>query len=285
MNTVQHILTEWTAKFSTDSIIKKFLFSIIAYILIRIAFKAVHFLIDRLTIPTDQALKVKKSLHYIRRLVFILCLLPIWLANMRNILTFMGLFSAGLAFAFKDVISSILGWVIIVMNKPFQTGDRIQIGNVAGDIMEINTFYTTILEVNQSTTQSTGNFISIPNIKLLMEPVFNETKIFPYAWGELYIYLTLDSNWELAKDILQKIAGKYLGAIVEEAKESITDAWKKYPIFYTKLNPMIYTSIEQGRIVLTLRFMAGARNARNMQHQVYEEVLKQFSVYEDIKLK
>ena len=206
----------------------------------------------------------------------------------KDIFTFLGIFSAGLAFAFRDVLASFLGWVIINTQKPFGIGDRIKIGKSLGDVLAVDWFYTTIIEViendNKTYGQSTGRITYIPNIKVLTEQLINETNSFPFTWNEIEINLTLKSNWKKAKDILITIANDKVGDIEQEAKDSLSIASKTLPIYYENLSHTIYTSMEQGRVCLNLRFICKARNFRNLEHALVEEILEEFSKHEDIEL-
>ena len=77
---------------------------------------------------------------------FSICLLligSIWISEVDSFATFIGLVSAGLTIALKDPIVNIAGWLFIIIRKPFEVGDRIQIGSQAGDIIDIRVFQFT----------------------------------------------------------------------------------------------------------------------------------------------
>ena len=78
---------------------------------------------------------------------------------------FLGLFTAGLAIALKDPLTNIAGWIFILTRKPFNLGDRIQIGETAGDVIDLRLFQFTLLEIGNwvDSDQSTGRIIHIPN--------------------------------------------------------------------------------------------------------------------------
>ena len=210
------------------------------------------------------------------------CALPIC------ILTFLGIFSAGLAFAFRDLVASFLGWLIINTQKPFKIGDRIKLGKSLGDVIAIDWFSTTIIEVmendNKTYGQSTGRITHIPNIKVLTEELINETNSFPFTWNELEISLTLKSNWKKAKILLMSIANDKVGDIEQEAKYSLNIASKTLPIYYENLSHTVYTSMEPRRVCLNLRLICKSRNYRNLQHALVEAILDEFSKHEDIEL-
>ncbi|MCY6369125.1 mechanosensitive ion channel family protein [Clostridium ganghwense] len=274
-------------KFQTVSILVKLIITIALFILLHLINRSTFKVINRINWSSHQTIKYKKIFSVINKIFFILLIIPIWIYESKDILTFLGLFSAGLAFAFKDLVSNFLGWLIINSHKPFQVGDRIKIGDSIGDILEIDWFYTTIIEVTQTNKtygQSTGRLVYIPNIKLLSVEVINETNTFPYTWNELEITLTLNSNWKKAKDLIMNIAKNELGNIEEDAKHSLEIASKTHPIYYQNLSHTIYTSIDVGKIVLTLRFICRSRNFRNIEHNIVESILTEFEKQKDINM-
>ncbi|WMJ79143.1 mechanosensitive ion channel [Clostridium sp. MB40-C1] len=274
-------------KFKSVGILVKLIITIILFIFFHFINKSLFKFIDKINLTSKKTIKYKKVISIISKIIYIIIIIPVWIYESKDILTFLGLFSAGLAFALKDLVSNFLGWIIINSRKPFDVGDRINIGDSTGDVLEIDWFYTTIIEVTQTNKtygQSTGRLVYIPNIKLISTDVINETNTFPYTWNELDIVLTNNSNWEKAKHLIMNIAKKELGDIEVEAKESLEIASKTHPIYYPNLSHTVYTSIDEGKIILTLRFICRSRNFRNLEHDIIENILIEFKKHEDIKL-
>ncbi|WP_034868174.1 mechanosensitive ion channel family protein [Clostridium lundense] len=274
-------------KFQAVGTLPKFVLTIILLIGLYIINKAVVNFINNINWSSQRTIKFKKACSAFIKIIFFVLITPIWVYESKDILTFLGLFSAGMAFAFKDLVSSFLGWVIINSHKPFVVGDRIKIGDSVGDVLQIDWFYTTIIEVTQNNKiygQSTGRLTNIPNIKILSAEVISETSTFPYTWNEIQFNLSLDSNWQKAKEIIINVAGKEIGNIQDEVKESLDVASKTHPIYYQNLSHTVYTSIDLGKIVLTLRFICGSRNFRNLEHSIVESVLIEFKKYDDVQL-
>ena len=242
--------------------------------------KGIRSLIDKSKFDSKHILKYKKTMSLCINILSAIVIIPIWMGKNENILTFLGIFSAGLAFAFRDVVASFMGWLVINSEKPFQIGDRIKLGEIIGDVLAVDWFYTTIIEViedeNKTYGQSTGRITHIPNIKVLTDELINETNSFPFTWNELEINLTLKSNWKKAKDILMAIANDKAGDIEQEAKDALSIASKTLPIYYENLSHTIYTSIEPGSICLKLRLICKARNYRNLKHMLIEDILEEF---------
>jgi small-conductance mechanosensitive channel len=208
----------------------------------------------------------------------------IWLEAIRSLGTFLGLLSAGLAIALKDLVASLAGWMFILWRRPFQLGDRIQIGTHAGDVIDIRIFQFTLLEIGNwvAADQSTGRIIHVPNARLFTETLANYTSQFEFIWNEIPVLVTFESNWRKAKEILQRIVEEKVGGIVTDAEKAIRAASRRFWIHFRTLTPKIYTSVEDSGVLLTLRFVCPARARRGKAEEIWEAVLDAFAAEEDI---
>jgi len=285
---VSTFLLELGLRFETVSVLIRLIITLVLIIIFHLLKKSVCLFVDKSNFVSKDIIKYKKISSLIINILSAILIIPIWMYESKDIFTFLGIFSAGLAFAFRDVLASFLGWLIINTQKPFGIGDRIKIGKILGDVLAVDWFYTTVIEVmendNKTYGQSTGRITYIPNIKVLTEELINETNSFPFTWNEIEINLTIKSNWKKAKDLLMAIANDKIGDIEQEAKDSLSIASKTLPIYYENLSHIIYTSIESGRVCLCLRFISKARNFRNLEHTLIENILEEFSKHEDIEL-
>jgi small-conductance mechanosensitive channel len=238
-------------------------------------------------------LKVKdvKNRYYwsngIRYTLFIITLIiivGIWLKEFSSLATFLGLLAAGLAVALKDPIVNLTAWIFILVRKPFTVGDRIQIGEHAGDIIDIRVFQLTLNEIGNwvDADQSTGRMIHIPNGKVFTETQANYTQGFSHLWNEIGVLITFESNWEKAKKILNTIIRKHTSQYTTSAKEKLIEASKKFMIFYNTLSPNIYTSVKDSGVMLTIRYICEPRKRRSTEHEIWEDILTEFAKHEDI---
>jgi len=78
-------------------------------------------------------------------LTFILILF-IFSSKLSGISTALGVAGAGVAFALQEVIASFAGWLAIMFGNFFRTRDRVQLGGIKGDVMDIGLLRTTIME-------------------------------------------------------------------------------------------------------------------------------------------
>ncbi|KGM95318.1 mechanosensitive ion channel protein [Clostridium novyi A str. 4552] len=285
---MQKLILNLTDQFKNTNIAMKLLVTLIIVFSSYFLIKSISNIIDKSNFCSRDTIKYKKVISSTFKFICIILILPIWMYDYKDLFAFLGIFSAAVAFACRDVVGNFIGWITIHTQKPFEMGDRIKIGHSLGDVLEIGWFYTTIIEVtttdNKTYGQSTGRLISIPNIKLLTKEIINETNSFPYTWIEINTLVSLDSNWKKAKEIILSIANKKLGNVEEEAKDALDIASKTLPINYQNLSHTIYTSIDDGKIVLTLRFICRARNFRNLHHYITEDILTEFAKHSDINL-
>jgi len=153
----------------------------------------------------------QKALGYSFTILGILIVSLVWIEDVRSAATYFGLVSAGIAIALKDPLTNIVGWGFILWRKPFQVGDRIEIGPYAGDVVDQRVFLFSMMEIGNwvSADQSTGRILHIPNGIIFSHAVANFTHGPRYIWNEIPILVTFESDWEKAKSILQEIADRY----------------------------------------------------------------------------
>jgi len=208
----------------------------------------------------------------------------LWFKGFQSIATYLGLLSAGLAIALKDLVSNFAGWLFIISRRPFSVGDRIQIGNYAGDVIDTRVFQFTLLEIGNwvNADQSTGRIIHIPNGMVLSEVLANYSKGFQYIWNEVPVLITFESNWEKAKRILLKIANTHAEHLSKAAEKRVKEASKKFMILYSKLTPIVYTCVKDSGVLLTIRYLCEPQHRRDSEQAIWEDILKEFVQNKDI---
>ncbi|MEG1278778.1 MAG: mechanosensitive ion channel [Cellulosilyticaceae bacterium] len=270
-----------------EGVIGNFIFSIALLIILEGVRRTVLRKVIRNKVDIKEQYNKKKSINGIFIIVDLILLATVWYSWSTYIVTFIGVFSAGLAIAMKDVIINIVGGVYIIWAKPFQIGERIEINGYIGDVVDLGFFQFSMLEVGNRVggEQSTGRIIQVPNMQIFSTPIENYEKGFRYIWHEIKIELQKESSWEEAKLILQALLEELTQEVTSEAKEQIKDAGKKYLIYYSYLTPIVYTSFEKGGIVLTGRFLCEPRQTRVVENNIWERFLNNIKNIEEICLK
>ncbi len=208
----------------------------------------------------------------------------IWSVAVQSLGTFFGLLSAGLAIALKDLVVNFAGWGFILWRRPFEVGDRIQLGEHRGDVIDIRIFQFSLMEIGNwvDAEQSTGRIIHVPNGKVMTDVLANYSKGFQYIWNEIPVLVTFESNWEDAKQILNDIVaerGQQLTAVAEAAIRKVSE---QFLIFYSNLTPIVYTSVVDSGVLLTIRHLCDARRRRGVSEEIWEDILREFGKRDDI---
>lgn len=230
--------------------------------------------------------KWRKNLTYASVFLGFLIVGRIWFEGLQSLATFLGLLSAGLAIALKDPVTDFAGWIFILWRRPLDVGDRIQIGEVKGDVIDIRVFKFTVLEIGNwvHADQSTGRVVHIPNHKVFSDSLANYTSDFEFIWNELQVLITFESDWRKAKNILQEIADEHLKDFVEQAQTQVRRAKKSYLIHYSYLTPIVYTDVQDSGVRLTIRHLSDPRKRRSITERIWEDTLIKFDEHDDIDL-
>ncbi|OPL08124.1 MAG: hypothetical protein AVO33_01900 [delta proteobacterium ML8_F1] len=234
----------------------------------------------------EKLYRTKKVTGYIHFIVLSVLLMMIWGNDTGGLSTYIGLLSAGLAIALKDLLSNIAAFFFIVFRKPFEVGDRIEINNQAGDVIDQRIFMFTLMEIGNwvHADQSTGRILHIPNHVIFNAPLANYTKEFSHIWNEIEVLITFESDWVKAKKMLGEIGEEHALHLNATVEESLKAATKKFMIKYDKLTPIVYTNVLSDGVNLTLRYLTDSRSRRSSAEVIWEQILHRFSEEPEINL-
>lgn len=123
----------------------------------------------------------RKVSRYVVAVVVVVVLAVVWQAFAGRVGVVLGLATAGLAFAMQEVVGAVAGWFNILSGRIFRVGDRIQMGGVRGDVIDITPLRTKVMEIGSPNSedtpvrgrQYTGRIVAISNKATFTEPVYN----------------------------------------------------------------------------------------------------------------
>ena len=210
----------------------------------------------------------------------------IWFAGLERIATFAGILGAGLAVALHDTIANIAGFLFIMLRRPFEVGDRIEIEGAAGDVIDIRLFQFSLLEIGNwvDADQSTGRILQVPNGKVLRAVTASFNKGFDYIWHEIPVLITFESDWKKAKRILEEIIDDDRFVVAEELERQVRRAASRYLIYSGKVTPIVYTTVRDSGVLLTVRYMTKPKTRRGTEQQLWEQILERFAENDDLEL-
>lgn len=206
----------------------------------------------------------------------VLILIIIWDEYIKGLMTLISVISAAMTIALRDFILNFFCGIYIKFKKPFKVEDRIQIGDIKGDVMSTSTFSFEILEVStkEDNGQSTGIVIHYPNSSIISGPVKNINKGFKYIWDEMIIKIEIDCDLANNKKEIYKIVNSLdtVKNIPRKMKNQIDDVNTTNRVYFNKFDPIIYTKIVDNHVELVLRFLMHPKKARYIESVIWNKI-------------
>tara|TARA_R110002074_G_scaffold167299_3_gene328330 strand:- start:5163 stop:6062 length:900 start_codon:yes stop_codon:yes gene_type:complete len=209
-------------------------------------------------------------------LIIFLILMAITVDNLKDYTIIIGLFTAGITFTLQELILSIAGSFYIFFVRVYKPGDRIEINNIKGDVIDIDSIYTTIMEMGEwvSSDNYSGRIVKISNAFVFKGPIKNYSMDFPFVWDELNILITYGSDTELAKSIIMNSANELLSDYTDKSKAKWEEMVERYYIENATLEPTIAMNLTDNWIQLNLRYITDYKRRRNTKHILFQLIEK-----------
>ncbi len=257
------------------------LFLVVVLVLLR---RATAWVLERRLEDSARRYIATKTMDYLLGLASVLVLLRIWLGGFSGLVASVGIISAGLAIALHAPLTNLAGWIFLAVRRPFVIGDRIQIGDHAGDVIDLRLFAFSLVEIGNwvDADQSTGRILHIPNGQVFQRTVANYTQGFNFIWDEMPITVTFESDWRRAKEILTEVIQRHSVIKSEHAQQEVRRAASKFMIKYEHLTPIVWTSVTDIGVTLTIRYLTDPRRRRSTENAIWEDVLDAFWAADDI---
>ena len=234
----------------------------------------------------EKRLRYRKRVGYTVAAVVVVLLAIVFFERLRGIGTLLGFIGAGLAIALREYLAAFLAWFYIVGQRNIALGSRIEVAGVRGDVIDIGVFKITLVEVRgeDSGDQSSGRLVTIPNFKILTDPVFHFTSASPFVWDEIEFTVTFESDWEKAREIVQRIGQQVFEPYRKEVEAGFRRLESDYAFRYGVTSPIVYTSVGASGIHLRLRYLTHVRQRRGNRDAISRQVLLLLRHESDIEL-
>ncbi|AZN35975.1 mechanosensitive ion channel domain-containing protein [Iodobacter ciconiae] len=157
--------------------------------------------------------------------VFTLGMIFIWGHEIQTFAVSLVAIAAAVVLATKEMILCMLGSIFRSSSNAFAVGDRVEIGGVRGQVIDMNLVSTTLMESSHAShCQGTvGRGVTVPNSLLLSQPVFNESMLGDYVLQTIHIAILRSDDWEKAERVLMEagevIAAEYAQDLSRHARE------------------------------------------------------------------
>jgi small-conductance mechanosensitive channel len=212
-------------------------------------------------------------------LIVILILLSFTVENLADYTIIIGLFTAGITFTLQELILSIAGSFYIFFVRVYKPGDRIEINGIKGDVIDIDSIYTTLMEMGEwvSSDNYSGRIVKISNAFVFKGPIKNYSMDFPFVWDELNILITYGSDVEMAKKIIFETATELLTEYTETSLAKWKEMVARYYIEDATLKPSLAVTLTDNWIQINLRYITDYKLRRGTKHQLFERIENRIS--------
>lgn len=189
---------------------------------------------------------------------------------------FLGVAGAGVAFALQEVIASLAGWLAILGGGFYRTGDRVMLGGIKGDVIEIGVLRTTLMEIGEwvEGDNYSGRIVRIANSFVFKEPVFNYSADFHFLWDEITLPLRYGSDIDLAEKIVINAIKSEMGEVGAASKAEWAQLVRKYRIEDARLEPFATIKLTDNWVELSARFIVNYRARRGAKDRISRAILR-----------
>lgn len=258
-----------------DPIVGKIIAILSGYIVIIMVVRLINLSVNKYVGESDTRYRAKKVFAYVGYAVAFLLTVIIFSEQLGGITIVLGVAGAGIAFALQEVIASMAGWVAISMGGFYSPGDRVQLGGIKGDVIDIGFLRTTLMETGQWVDADlyNGRVVRIANSFVFKEPVFNYSGSFPFLWDEIKIPVKYGCDHHLARKMFQEIVDDITLGHVELARQSWNDVVKSYLIDEAKLEPVVTLVANDNWMEFTIRYIVNYKSRRQIKDQIFTRII------------
>ena len=259
-----------------DPTIGKIVTVIIIGIVILSISKLVQKNVSKVVKDNSSKYRVRKFINFFGFLLIILSASVIYSDKLSGLTVAFGVAGAGIAFALQEIIVSIAGWIAITFGKYYKVGDRILLGGVIGDVIDISVLRTTLMECGKWINGDlyNGRVVRIANSFLFKDPVYNYSGDFPFLWDEIVVPIKHGSDVNEVKEIFGNIANDIVGEYSENASAAWSELVDKYMVENAQVKPLITATFNENWINFTLRYVVDYKRRRGTKDQLFTKILE-----------
>jgi len=254
---------------------RRLLVVVASLVLVPLAARTLGGLLSARLSDLDARYRARKISTGIGYLVIVLVVVSVYSAYLTGLSVFLGVAGAGIAFALQEVIASVAGWVALTFSRFYAPGDRVQLGGIKGDVIDIGILRTTLMEVGEWVKGDlyTGRIVRVANSFVFKEPVFNYSGDFPFLWDEITIPVKYGSDRARARAIISEAADAVVGDFAASAKQAWTQMVREYRIEDAGLEPMVHLVANDNWIEYTLRYTVNYKRRRATKDALFTRIL------------
>lgn len=260
-----------------DPLVVKIIALLMGIILIQVFFRILRRSLPNYIQDSDARYRIRKVITLVGYFVILLYTTIVFSDRLGRLTVVFGVVGAGIAFALQEVIASFAGWVAISLGQFYKPGDRVQLGGIMGDVIDISILRTTLMECGQWVRADlyNGRIVRIANSFVFKEPVFNYSGDFPFVWDEIILPIKYGSDRTLAREIFQQVVNEVVGNYIISAQTEWKHMVHKYLIEDQNIEPVVTLIANDNWLEFTVRYVVDYKKRRGTKDQLFTRILEE----------
>lgn len=248
----------------------------IAILVIVLVVRVLQAIASRRVSDREARYRTRKLISGVGYVALVASLIAIFGPGLSDLAITAGIAGAGIALALQEVIASFAGYIAISFGGYFRIGDRVLLGGIRGDVIDISTLRTTLMELGEWVDGDlyNGRIVRVANSFVFKKPVFNYSGDFPFVWDEIKLPIRFGSDTALAREILQVVAEEECQEYVENSREIWSTVQRKYNVENARLDPAVTLVVNSNWIEYTLRYVVPFDSRRTVRDRLFTSILK-----------
>jgi len=276
---MEEMLKNWLFDPTVGKLVTATIGLIVIIVLVRIGQRS----LGRYIQGTETRYRARKAVTILGYLLAFLFLGAVFSEKIGQFTVAFGVAGAGIAFALQEVIASVAGWLAVSFGGYYGTGDRIQLGGIRGDVIDIGVLRTTLMECGQWVNGDlyNGRIVRVSISFVFKEPVFNYSAHFPFLWDEVMVPIKYGCDYRMARRIIERVAGEVVGEYARGARKAWGDVVSKYLIDDARVDPVVTMAANQNWIEFTLRYVVDYKMRRGTKDRIFTRILEEIDKTDD----
>ena len=199
-------------------------------------------------------------------------------SRLESAVTYAGLLTAGIAVALQNVIVAVVGYFFLIGRYGIRVGDRVQIGGVTGEVVDIGLVRIQVMELGGSAADTpTGRVVAFSN-SVVFQPtagIFRQIPGTDFLWHEVSLTLAPDSDFKAVRERLLGAVENVLADYSEEFERQDRAMQRNLlAVPQGALKPNAHLRLTPSGLEALIHFPVDLRHAGEIDERVTRELMK-----------
>ncbi|MBK6487474.1 MAG: mechanosensitive ion channel family protein [Gemmatimonadetes bacterium] len=248
---------------------------VIALLLCAVTVRLVRTMVLRQMDDPDARYRASKVIGRVGWVAAVLLVVSSFAGSLSGMFASLSIIGAGIAFALQEVIASAAGRMAMMSGRFYRIGDRVQLGGIKGDVIDVGILRTTIMEIGDWVKGDlyTGRVVRVANSFVFKEPVYNYSGDFGFLWDEITLPVTYGVSHTLARAMLTRVVQEVVGEHVAPAAKEWREMLARFRVEDARLEPMVSLVLNDNWMEFTARYVVPFDRRRTVKDRLFTRIM------------